>query len=262
MEAHQRGQIVGVYDAPSRCGFTLVELLVVIGIIALLTALLMPALNRARESAYIVQCLSNQRQVGMSILMYSNENRGWYPPKTMSIRTTSVPWPQPYPWDARLLTDYIYPKYIKSIDVFYCPGDRFHRRTGCEFFSQGWADEGNWPNRISYNYWDYPLNRSMDWVLGDPLIPPHASSAKKYPTLIYYYDNASWWGNNTPILVHHPRGAYDQINYNSRGGNVLNFLCVDGSAHSYRFPYRYIGGDLTDWASPTNRNIVQYTDLP
>ena len=65
--------------ATRSCGFTLVELLVVIGIIALLISILLPALNRARESARRTACLNNLRQVHLTFMYYAQDNRDRVP---------------------------------------------------------------------------------------------------------------------------------------------------------------------------------------
>jgi prepilin-type N-terminal cleavage/methylation domain-containing protein/prepilin-type processing-associated H-X9-DG protein len=63
----------------SKHGFTLVELLVVIGIIAILISLLLPALGKARGAARSVQCMSNMRQAGLVLMTFANDNGGRYP---------------------------------------------------------------------------------------------------------------------------------------------------------------------------------------
>jgi prepilin-type processing-associated H-X9-DG protein/prepilin-type N-terminal cleavage/methylation domain-containing protein len=64
---------------PTRSAFTLVELLVVIGIIATLIAILLPTLGRAREAARAANCLSNLRQINTAFMLFAHDNKGYLP---------------------------------------------------------------------------------------------------------------------------------------------------------------------------------------
>ena len=80
-------------------GFTLIELLVVISIIAMLVAILLPALQQARGSARQIHCLSNLRQLTLSMNMYADDFDDWFPPDQAGDRKFKgkdpIPWPGP-----------------------------------------------------------------------------------------------------------------------------------------------------------------------
>jgi prepilin-type N-terminal cleavage/methylation domain-containing protein/prepilin-type processing-associated H-X9-DG protein len=79
---------------PMRRAFSLIELMVVIGIIAILIGFLMPALSTARRQAKSVQCQSNLRQVGQALVMYAGNWKGWiFPPALDSSMPREERWP-------------------------------------------------------------------------------------------------------------------------------------------------------------------------
>ena len=97
-----------VGPCPSLAAFTLIELLVVIAIIGILAAMLMPALARAKRSAYQASCLSNGRQLSLSVVMYVQDNRGCYPTSDVGGR------PQQQ-WPAALFP------YYRNVKTLICP---------------------------------------------------------------------------------------------------------------------------------------------
>ena len=112
-----------------RKAFTLVELLVVIGIIAVLIGILLPSLGRAREAAKTVKCASNLRQIAIGMLMYTNDNHGKLPPSVVNPGDTI--YPKGWCWANELVAgkyvtaptgaDAAGNAYLLSDSVFLCP---------------------------------------------------------------------------------------------------------------------------------------------
>lgn len=117
------------YGRRGRMAFTLVELLVVIGIIALLISILMPALSKAKDQANRVACGSNVRSFCQALIMFAQDNKGRFPDLVNSdgqydnTGTTTTK----YPYEVQVIhphvRDVLMPKYGMTRKMFYCPSN-------------------------------------------------------------------------------------------------------------------------------------------
>lgn len=119
--------------------FTLIELLVVIAIIAILAAMLLPALSKAKLKAIGIRCMNNSRQLGLASIMYAGDNTEYIilnPGDGANQGNWPVPPNQPNAWvagdmgsaidrmsTAKIQNELLFP-YAKSLDTFKCPGNK------------------------------------------------------------------------------------------------------------------------------------------
>ena len=216
--------------------FTLIELLVVIAIIAILAAMLLPTLSRAKEAGKRIACLDNLRQLSLSAQMYVSDSQGAYPPRSGSDR-----WP-----------DKFYDNYGKSLKLLLCPSEITNTpATGGG--SNNVADAA--PRSYMINGWnDYFADQfgTKDWGTLEGDMAGNQSTMK---------ENAILYPSDTVILGEKNSNHGDfYMDVNEGSGNDFSGV-LEESRHDSRGPDTETGGSNYAFSDGSARFMKIHTSL-
>jgi prepilin-type N-terminal cleavage/methylation domain-containing protein len=225
----------GQPNGKSTLAFTLIELLVVIAIIAILAALLLPALSRAKSKAQRTQCVNNQRQLGVAMLMYVQDSTDNYPvyggwADWGGVPTNNTVGPASHGGTNRVLN-----RYAPAYNSYRCPSDKgdplWNVTIPC-FAAWGNSYLMTWAN----DQW------RVAHVGGDSLAPAYVPQAKPItatrvaskPTTKLIMGDWVWFPNR-PVDLDASAWHHD------KGKPLFPLLFGDSHVENFRFPSAYTG---------------------
>ena len=232
-----------------RKGFTLIEVLVVVAIIALLVAILLPSLSKAKEQSKRVACASNQHQLVVGALAYANAFHGVLP-----LRHEPATWQfaLPYAWDDKVMVKPASRYWGKSMKVAGCPS---HRGVYAEpqFTTAGTINNvDDWLCSILYlaGLGDQKMNYNGTWYEKKPSAADLRVERNKPHQIVF----ADWnmWSDEGWAFVNHPKVSVTSVFgdfWGSKGDQSR-----EGIVASIAGGNRAHADGHVDWAKPGNMN--------